>query len=120
MENGLISDEQISASSEWDEDHAAIQGRLRFEPTDSKAGSWVVGTTDTNQWLQIDLDSLNAIVTRVATQRRGDMDEWVANYNLLYGDDGVNFQNYREDGDTVTKVIYCYRSLGGRNVLNLL
>jgi len=61
MENGLISDEQISASSEWDEYHAAIQGRLRFQPTGFKAGSWVPGTTDTNQWLQVDLDRLNAM-----------------------------------------------------------
>jgi len=120
MENGLISDEQISASSEWDEYHAAIQGRLRFQPTGFKAGSWVPGTTDTNQWLQVDLDRLNAIVTRVATQRREDTDEWVTNYNLLYGDDGVNFQNYREDGETIPKVIHCYRSLRGRNLSSLL
>ena len=116
MENGLISDEQITASSEWDEDHAASQGRLRFQPTTVKAGAWVVLTPDAIQWLQVDLDSLNITVTRVATQRREDIDEWVTNYNLQYGDDGVNFQYYREEGETVTKVIHCYRSLLGRSI----
>lgn len=120
MENGLISDEQITASSEWDEDHAAIQGRLRFPPTTEKAGAWVVHTTDANQWLQVDLDSLNTTVTRVAAQRREDNEKWVTNYNLQYGDDGVNFQYYREEGETVTKVIHCYWSLAGRSILNLL
>ena len=106
MENGLISDEQITASSEWDEYHAAILGRLRFQPTSGKAGAWVVSTTDDNQWLQVDLDSLNTIVTRVATQRREDNDEWVTNYNLQYSYDEVNFQYYREKGETVIKVIH--------------
>lgn len=104
MENGLISDDQITASSEFDEYHAAIQGRLRFQSTSGKAGAWVVLTTDVNQWLQVDLDSLNTIVTRVATQRRKDNEEWVTSYNLQYGDDEVNFQYYREEGETVTKV----------------
>ena len=107
MENGLISDEQITASSEWDGDHAAIQGRLRFQRKNSEAGSWVVRTANASQWLQVNLDSLNTIVTRVATQRREDIDEWVTNYNLEYGDDGVNFQYYREDGETAIKVIHC-------------
>ena len=110
MENGLISDEQITASSELDEYHAAIQGRLRFQPTSEKAGAWVVSTADANQWLQVDLDSLNTTVNRVATQRRKDNAQWVTNYNLQYGDDEVNFQYYREEGETVTKVIHSYRS----------
>ena len=111
MENGLISDEQITASSELDEDHAAAQGRLRYQPTSSSARSWVVLTTDANQWLQVDLDSLNTTVTRLATQRREDNEEWVTNYNLQYGDNEVNLHYYREEGETVTKVIHCYRSL---------
>ena len=109
MENGLISDEQITASSELDEDHAAAQGRLRYQPTSSSARSWVVLTTDASQWPQVNLESFNTIVTRVATQRREDNEEWVTNYNLQYGDDGVIFQYYREEGETVAKVMYYYR-----------
>ena len=115
MENGLISDEQITASSEFDEYHAVNQSRLRFQPTSGKAGAWVVLTTDANQWLQVDLDSLNTTVTRLATQRREDNEEWVTNYNLQYGDNEVNLHYYREEGETVTKVIHCYRSLTKKN-----
>ena len=111
MENGLISDEQITASSEFDGYHAVNQSRLRFQPTSGKAGAWVVLTTDANQWLQVDLDSLNTTVTRLATQRREDNEEWVTNYNLQYGDNEVNLHYYREEGETVIKVIHCYRSL---------
>ena len=36
MESGVISDGQISASSEWSIDHAARQGRLNFKKTGIK------------------------------------------------------------------------------------
>ena len=31
MESGCIKDAQITASSQWDRNHAAIQGRLNFK-----------------------------------------------------------------------------------------
>ena len=40
MESGEISNGQVSASSEWDGNHAAIQARLYFEAAPDKAGSW--------------------------------------------------------------------------------
>ena len=90
MQSRAITDEQITASSEFDANHAAIQGRLYFQ-----AGA--------NQWLQIDLIG-QYIVTRVATQGRNRNDQWVTEYKLQYGDDGKNFQYYRELGQTTDKV----------------
>ena len=55
MEDGAISDAQISASSQWDANHAAKQGRLHFQAVSGKAGSWSAQFNDLNQWLQIDL-----------------------------------------------------------------
>lgn len=105
MENGVISDGQISASSERSVNHAAFQGRLRFVATKIKAGAWVPLTDDANQWLQIDLRSMDIIVTRVAMQgRNGNLKQWVTKYNLQYGDDGANFQYYMEQGETEKKV----------------
>ena len=72
MENGEISDEQITASSQYTVDNAAHQGRLRFLETPTKSGSWVAATGDANQWLQVDLRSLYTKVTRVATQGSND------------------------------------------------
>ena len=100
MENRTISDRQITASSEWDYDEAAIQGRLNLTP-----GGWGADVDDANQWLQVDLGSLHSKVTGVATQgRNGDYDEWVTKYRLQYSDDGVNFTYYREPRETLDKV----------------
>ena len=96
MENGAIADEQITASSEWDGYHAAVQGRLHFPEAGGKAGGWAARTRDTNQWLQIDLKNKYTNITRVATQGRHDTAQWVTKYKLQYSNDGVNFHYYME------------------------
>lgn len=103
METGIISDGQISASSEAS---AATQGRLHFQETVDKAGGWAVATSDTNQWLQVDLGRQLAKVTRVATQgRNGPHIQLVTKYKLQYSNDGVNFQNYTEQEENIDKVL---------------
>jgi len=110
MESGAISDSQISASSEFNADHAATQGRLHFQArlNPGKTGSWSAHTKDANQWLQVDLNSKDTKVTRVATQGRNDYEinggQWVTKYKLQYSDDGVNFQYYKEPGQTTDQV----------------
>ena len=103
MESRAITDEQIIASSVHDANHAAIQGRLHFQAGAVKTGAWSAGSNDVNQWLQIDLIG-QYIITRVATQGRNGVNQWVTEYKLQYGDDGNNFQNYREQGLTKDKV----------------
>jgi len=105
MENGTISDSQISASSQWTADYGAIQGRLHIKATPKNAGSWSAKQNDFDQWLQVDLGSQYIKVTRVATQGRRDYSQWVTKYKLRYSNDGVNFQYYREQGQTVDKLI---------------
>ena len=106
MESGKIEDQRISASSERNSNHAAKQGRLRFQQTAQKAGAWRAHTPpDANQWLQVDLVSQHNKITRVATQgRNGAYPEWVTKYKLQYSDNGVNFQYYREPGEATDKV----------------
>ena len=104
MENGAISDGQITASSQLDSSHAVSQGRLHVKATAGKAGSWSAGINDANQWLQIDIGSRYANVTRVATQGRNGNSQWVTKYKLQYSIDGVNFQYYKEQGQTAAKV----------------
>lgn len=104
MENGAISDSQISASSQYSANHLASQGRLHLQPNGAKAGSWSPAINDVHQWLQVDVITIFARLTRVATQGSNDMDQWVTKYNLQYGDDGVNFQYYKEYKQNVNKV----------------
>ena len=104
MENGGIPDDRISASSVYDNSHAASQGRLNFQEITIKSGGWAAKTIDANQWLQIDLDKPYEIVTRVATQGRnwnvhsgwGSHGQWVTKYTLQYSKDCVSFHDHKE------------------------
>ena len=98
MESGAILDSQISASSEWDSNHAAQQARLHFVKTVD--GAWSAKLNDIHQWLQVDL--LNTTrVSGVATQGRNGCpcDQWVTKYKLQYSEDGQAFKFYRRSGD---------------------
>ena len=104
MENGAISDGQISASSEWNAiTHSANFGRLHCK---LGSGAWVVLTNDVSQWIQIALGEQQMRVTRVATQGRYKFSQWVSKYSLQYSNDGVNFQYYKEQGQTTDKVSF--------------
>ena len=106
MESREISDAQISASSEWNSNHAAIRGRLNIQKSDGKMGSWSAKYNDQNQWLQADLGS-SIHVTQLATQGRNAYDQWVTSYKVEYNNDGTSFHCYREDGtDKVYELTY--------------
>ena len=104
MEFGAIKNAQITASSEYDLNHAAIQGRLNFKKSLIKRGAWSARNNDKNQWLQIDLRAPYTKVTAVASQGRNQVNQWVTKYKLQYSNDGVTFRYYREEGHTVDKL----------------
>ena len=104
MEDGEIPDIQISASSEWSDNHAASQGRLNYKATTVKEGGWSAGLGDLNKWLQIDLGNRATTVTSVATQGRNNHGQWVTKYRLQYSNDGFNFKFYKERGEEDSKV----------------
>lgn len=104
MENGVISDRQITASSQLSANHAAIQCRLNFKATGNKVGSWAAGSNDSSPWLQVDLGSEPTKVTRVATQGRDGTSQWVTKYKLQFSNDGVNFLYYTVPGQLENKV----------------
>ena len=104
MENYAIPNGQVKASSEWDGNHAAIQGRLHYKAIPGKAGSWSARSNDVNQWLQVDLGNEFTKVTGVASQGRNGANQWVTKYKLQYSNDGVHFQYYWEEGQGAEKV----------------
>ena len=104
MQSGVIKDSQITASSEWDANHAAIQGRLNFKAGGGKQGGWSARKNDANQWLQIDFKTITNI-RGIATQGRNANNQWVTKYKLQYSKDGVNFNYYTEPGHNSPKVL---------------
>ncbi|XP_066026855.1 uncharacterized protein [Pocillopora verrucosa] len=95
MESGAITDEQISFSSEK---HNKKIVRLHHT-----GKTWIADKKDSNQWLQVDLRAQNTEVTRVATQGSDQHKKWVKKYKLQYSNYRVRFQNYTEQGQTVSK-----------------
>ena len=99
MESQVISDAQITASTQWNNDNSAKFARLNL-------GGWVARAVDPRQWLQVDLGTYSS-VTSVATQGvnlRGWRKCWTASYNLQYSDDGITFHFYKEPGGSLPKV----------------
>ena len=94
----------MSASSQWDDNHAANQGRLHFQGASGKGGSWTARRNDVYQWLQIDLGNQQTKVTGVATQGTNGQNQWVTKYRLQYGEDGEKFPYYIEQGENEDKV----------------
>ncbi|XP_074626499.1 EGF-like repeat and discoidin I-like domain-containing protein 3 isoform X1 [Acropora palmata] len=114
MENGGVLDEQITASSELNDNSAAYQGRLNaYESAQGstvKSRAWVAGTSDQSQWLQVDLYDEESLISRVATQGRNQdvswvlaNSQWVERYKLQYSNDGRDFEYYHEQGKSTAK-----------------
>ena len=104
MEDGAISDIQINASSQRDDNHAASQGRLNYVVRSNEGGPWSPDIDNVNQWLQIDLGDHHTRVTDVATQGGHAIHQWVTKYKLQYSDDGMMFTDYKERGQYAYKV----------------
>ncbi|KAL9950685.1 hypothetical protein ACROYT_G043224 [Oculina patagonica] len=93
MESGSIPDSKITASSVQNANTPAKNGRLNF----ASGSSWCAATSDTNPYLQIDLQTLH-IICAVSTQGNSHADKWVANYTLQSSTDGSTWTDYKEGG----------------------
>ena len=95
MQNGVIKNGAIRASSELNSRHAAYLGRLRRIQRRGWASAWCPKYNNHNQWLQVDLRR-SSKVTGVAIQGREDAHWWVTRFLVLSSVDGVEFATYRE------------------------
>ncbi|XP_066029720.1 uncharacterized protein [Pocillopora verrucosa] len=103
LESRRIKNAQVTASSQWDGNHAAIQGRLNFKAGGGKQGGWSARQNNKNQWIQVALGSYTKL-TSIATQGRNAQSQWVTAYKLQYSEDGVNFYYYKVPGQSSPKV----------------
>ena len=90
MQNGLIHDVQINASSNESHSTSPQLGRL------NGPASWLPAVDDSDRWFQVDFIA-KVFVDEVQTQGHGRSDFFVQTYKLLYGDDGYIFTEYGED-----------------------
>ncbi|XP_067028180.1 nidogen-like isoform X4 [Acropora muricata] len=97
MQTFIIKNEQISASSAWNnnrQQYGSSRARLHL---DTWPPGWRAEKNDLSPWLQIDLVQVH-IVTAVATQGYGDEKEreWVKTYLLTTSRDGQKWISYKE------------------------
>ncbi|XP_070552362.1 uncharacterized protein [Ptychodera flava] len=81
-ESGAIPDSQITASTNWAWNHISYQGRLNWA-VGGYSHSWCSGSNSVGQWLQVDIGS-SRMVTQVASQGRGDSNQWVTSYKIYH------------------------------------
>ena len=95
MENGTISDSKITASSVQSGSTPAKNGRLN----NTSGSSWCAKASDSNPYLQIDLQTLH-IICAVSTQGNSQADQWVTTYTIKLSKYGPSpsWTNYKEDG----------------------
>ena len=94
MEDGKIADSQISASSEYNENHGAANARLNRQAHMNRKGGWCANQKDNNlnmsdQWIQV-MFAKPTWVTGVLIQGRQDYPQWVKKYK-------VEYSNYMEN-----------------------
>ena len=98
MENSLIPNERITASSALPETPASF-GRLN-----DVRGAWcALWENRYNGYLQIDLQSLH-VICAVSTQGDGFFYNWVKKYTLQLSKDNKRWTDYKENG--LVKVSY--------------
>jgi len=94
MESGSIPDNNITASSRQSASTPASNSRLNF----ASGSSWCAGTSDSNPYLQIDLQTPH-IICAVSSQGNSQADRWVKEYTLQSSIDGSSWTNYTEIGE---------------------
>ena len=105
MENNDIPDSAVTASSSWSKSmHEPWQARLNNVPTSDSVGCWLAGTWNQGEWLQIDLGK-EKLLTKLATQGRPSMDQWVRSYKILFSSDGTSWKEYKENGTVKVIVV---------------
>ena len=95
----IIPDADITASSQYNSQHAPLGGRLNFQAqitsqgVTTQIGGWSALTNDQNQYISITFGQIFQI-TGVATQGRQDAAQWVKSYKLEYSTDGSTWIYY--------------------------
>lgn len=112
LANGIVTNQQMSASSSWDKDHGPENARLNLAAIRGKTGGWATNTNNQNQFLQVDFWR-NVKITKLQTQGYHNRAWWVQKYGLSYsadhGSSSLPFQKYQENGADKVRPHYIRR-----------
>ena len=95
LQSGRLNNRMITASSHWDNYHAAFLARLNWNRRGRYMGAWSAKHNNRYQYLQINFGKAAKII-RIATQGRADADQWVTQYYCMHSLDGIRFVEYKE------------------------
>ena len=92
MQDKRIVDEQITASSEWALTFDPFLARLNQQREPGKDGAWCAEVSkDRDPWIQVKMGTPR-LVSGIITQGRSDTTDWVTNFEVMLGDDGLTWQ----------------------------
>ena len=97
MEDEVIPDSAITASSKVDQLHEARNARLHFKGGKGRVAAWVALGKNELQWLQVTFGNWTK-VAGVAIQGRHNVKQWVKKFTISFSFDGLLFKDYREQG----------------------
>ena len=103
MEAETILDAQISANSEYNANHGAVNARLDLAPSGGQTGGWSAASPlDINKWIQVDLETVTTVSGLIIQGRQG-ANQWVTKYKVQHSNDEDNWQ-YVQDDDNIDVV----------------
>ena len=99
MESYVISDTQITSSSDLSDTSTAIYARLnQLGEKNGTEGAWIAATNDKQQWVEVNLYR-QTIVTGVSIQGNPSSDKWVTKYKVEFSLNHVMWEYVRDEND---------------------
>ena len=97
MESGVISDTQITSSSDLSDTSTSIYARFnQLRENNGMEGAWIAATNDENQWVEVNLYR-QTVVTGVNMQGNPSSDKWVTRYKVEFSLDHAIWEYVNDD-----------------------
>ena len=88
-------DDRIKASSQYDSNFSVKGCKLNKTMENGHSSAWCAASSDKNAWIEVNLGG-SYLITGVSIQGRGDSNQYVTKFRVLYSNDGINFLNISE------------------------
>ena len=116
LQSRRLPDSKITASSEYNQFHAARLGRLGQVKRGKFVGAWCARYNNHYQWLKVDFGRPMKI-RKVCTQGRQDAGQWVTSFYLSSSVDNVHWSMYRfRSGNKVRNIPCRYFIIRKKNI----